>query len=255
MASPQLEKGYTRIANEILMEIMKANLNGTQFRILLAIWRFTYGYQRKEYEMSVSQLANYINGSRAQVARELDSLIERRILLVVGTGKRGTRILAFNKNYTEWNLQKKEPIPKATKKPAKKEKTKKKYGENNTYYKMALYFHQRVSAVAKEAGIEHLIKKSNLQTWADDMRKLIEIDKVDKRLAKEVMDWVTQDPFWKTNVLSARKLREKFPELAIKMNASKSRNKPLHRPQDIRDKEIAFQRWVSEGKDPNEFKW
>lgn len=134
----------------------------------------------------------------------------------------------------------------------------KKYDEDNTYFKMAMYFHEKVSVVANEAGISHLIKKSNMQTWADDMRKLIEIDQVDKHLAKQVMDWVTQDSFWRTNVLSAKKLRERFMELAIKMNADKKPVQPKQKPQyDPRDKEIAFQKWLAESEDnkPEDFDW
>ncbi|WNN77016.1 hypothetical protein RKS58_04030 [Lysinibacillus capsici] len=132
----------------------------------------------------------------------------------------------------------------------------KKYDEDNTYFKMAIYFHEKVSTVANEAGISHLIKKSNMQTWADDMRKLIELDGVDKHLAKKVMDWVTEDSFWKTNVLSAKKLRERFMELAIKMNAEKKPIQPKQKPQyDPRDKDIEFQRWVQDGNDPDDFDW
>ncbi|WP_347722785.1 hypothetical protein [Lysinibacillus capsici] len=132
----------------------------------------------------------------------------------------------------------------------------KKYDEDSTYFKMAIYFHEKVSAVANEAGISHLIKKSNMQTWADDMRKLIELDGVDKHLAKQVMDWVTEDSFWKTNVLSAKKLRERFMELAIKMNTDKKPSQPKKKPQyDPRDKEIAFQRWIQDGNDPDSFDW
>lgn len=132
----------------------------------------------------------------------------------------------------------------------------KKYDEDNTYFKMATYFHERVSKVANDAGISHLIKKSNMQTWADDMRKLVELDQVDKRLAKDVMDWVTEDSFWRTNVLSARKLREKFMELAIKMNAEKKPVQQKPKPQyDHRDKDIQFQQWIAAGNDPDEFDW
>lgn len=132
----------------------------------------------------------------------------------------------------------------------------KKYDEDSTYFKMAIYFHEKVSAVANEAGISHLIKKSNMQSWADDMRKLIEIDQVDKHQAKQVMDWVTEDSFWKTNVLSAKKLRERFMELAIKMNTYKKPVQPKQKPQyDPRDKEIAFQRWIQDGNDPDNFDW
>lgn len=281
MANPQIEHGHTRIANEILEQIAKTNLNGTQFRILMVIWRYTYGFQRKEHELSNAFIAEAIgNNNRRLVIKELTSLINRKIIVVVGNGSRGTKILKFNKNYDEWCLNEhysqlvsnqtlevvsnqtlelvsnqtpKKEINKNIKKYTRQRKT---YDEDSTYFKMAKYFFDRVTRVAEEAGIAHLIKKSNLQSWADDMRKIIEIDKVDKRLVKEVMDWVTEDDFWKTNVLSAKKLREKFSELAIKMRASKNKYKPNHVPvRDPRDKEIEFQKWVAEGNDPDEFNW
>ncbi|MFJ8100398.1 replication protein [Lysinibacillus sp. NPDC096212] len=256
MASPQLKNGHTRIANEIFDHIMKTNLNGTQFRLVLAIWRYTYGFQRKTNEMSTSFLAKAINANRTQINRELAALIDRNIISVIGIGSKGARIMGFNKKYNEWDeqLPSKEVVPKI---PDQTKQVKKlKYDEENTYYKMAVYFHEKVAAVANEAGISHLIKKSNMQTWADDMRKLIEIDQVDKHLAKQVMDWVTQDSFWRTNVLSAKKLRDKFMELAIKMNAEKKLVQPKQKPQyDPRDKEIEFQRWIQDGNDPNDFDW
>lgn len=258
MANPQIENGYTRIANELLDQIMKTNLNGTQFRLVIAIWRYTYGYRRIQHEMSVRFLAELINASRGQVNRELTVLVERNVITILEPGSKGARVLSVNKNYKEWGIKdpSEDPTPfpiKQEKQPKKKATTKDKYDGNNTYYKMATYFYRRVEKVADEAGIQHLIKKSNMQSWSDDMRKLVEIDQVDKKLAKEVMDWVTQDPFWKTNVLSAKKMREKFMELAIKMKSQKEPIKP--KQADHRDNEIALQKWIQQGGDPNEFKW
>lgn len=260
MANPQLKNGHTRIANEIFEQMMKTNLNGTQFRLVMAIWRYTYGFQRKQNEMSVNFLAKTIDAGRTQVIRELSALIDRKIVNVIEIGSKGARVMSFNKDYKEWEEKERSeltaPFPIKETQPKKKPTKVNKFDEQNTYYKMAVYFFGRVEKVANDAGISHLIKKSNMQTWADDMRKLIEIDEVDKHLAKEVMDWVTEDFFWRTNVLSAKKLREKFMELAIKMNAEKKpgpvKQKPYHDP---RDKEIALQKWISEGNDPDEFDW
>ncbi|MCM3242717.1 replication protein [Cytobacillus oceanisediminis] len=259
MASPQTEKGYTRIANEILENITKVNLNGTQLRMIMVLWRYTYGFRRKEYEIPLSLFAEKVNTTKGHVDRELTALIERKIISVVGFGKRRGRILRFNKNYEEWSdrpvNQIEEPAPPSKKVKPKKE-AKGKYPEDSSYYRMALYFHKLVSKVAKDAGVEHLIAKANLQSWADDFRKLVELDKVDKQLAKDVMDWVTQDPFWRTNVLSAKKLREKFTDLAIKMKSqSTPKQSPVQPQRDIRDKEIEFQRWMQEGNDPDAFNW
>jgi hypothetical protein len=140
--------------------------------------------------------------------------------------------------------------------PPKKKQKADKYPEGSSYYKMAKYFYTEVSKMAQAEGLSYLIIKADLQKWADDMRKLVEIDKVDKHLAKAVMDWVVQDNFWKKNVLSAKKLREKFPDLAIKMKAASNPRQPALTPQkDIRDKEIEFQRYVAGGGNPNEFDW
>jgi len=257
MASPQVEKGYTRIANEVLEHIVKTNFNGTQLKIVLAIWRLTYGFRRKEYELSLAKLSEVIDTTKSHVDRELTALIERNIIKVLGVGPRRGRILSFNKNYDEWDQVKIVEPPKEPEKPKRKAKPKKKYDENNTYYKMALYFFDKVSVVAEEAGVKHLVAKANLQKWADDFRLLVEKDQVDKRLAKNVMDWVTEDDFWKTNVLSAKKLREKFGELAIKMAAKKKPSQPVQKPKvkDVRDKDIEFQRFIAAGGDPHDFDW
>lgn len=103
MANPQIEHGHTRIANEILEQIAKTNLNGTQFRIVMVIWRFTYGFQRKQHELSNAFITKAIeNNNRRLVIKELSTLVERKIISVVGNGSRGTKILSFNKNYDEW---------------------------------------------------------------------------------------------------------------------------------------------------------
>lgn len=285
MANPQTEKGYTKVANEILERIMKTDLNGTQFRLAMAIWRYTYGYSRKAHELSLTFLSEAIATRKSHVDRELNALIDRKIVSVVGVGKGRSRVLKFNKNYDEWKERptpvghqssshdsrttsstncstetshscstKKEKIKEKYKKNTRQPKT---YAEESTYFKMALYFFEKVSVVAEEAGIQHLLKKVNLQKWADDFRKLVELDEVsDKKQILALMDWVTADSFWRTNILSAKKFREKYLELVVKMNAAKKQKAPTKpQPKDIRDKEIEFQKWLEDGGDPDEFDW
>ena len=47
MASPQIEDGYTKIANELLEAISKVNLSSYEFRVIMAIIRKTYGFNKK----------------------------------------------------------------------------------------------------------------------------------------------------------------------------------------------------------------
>lgn len=104
MASPQTDDGYTRIANEILEHIPRAKLNGTQRSIIDVIWRYTYGFRRKEHEFSLTFLAGATGINKRQIDRELQALIRRNIVEVVAEACGiKSRVLRFNKNYDAWN--------------------------------------------------------------------------------------------------------------------------------------------------------
>jgi phage replication O-like protein O len=107
MASPQREKGFTPVAHEILDEICQYEFNGSQFRIIIKVWRLTYGYNRKDHEFSQSFLQTVTGLSESTIKRESSFLIKKKVLLVTKkeTSTDG-RKLAFNKNYDEWNIPK-----------------------------------------------------------------------------------------------------------------------------------------------------
>ena len=101
MADVQLENGYTKIANEILEQMAKIKLSPTQYRLIFVIWRFTYGFKRKEHEMSLSFLSDATGIDKRNVQRELKSLQERKIIFQeIKSGS--YRKISFNKNYDEW---------------------------------------------------------------------------------------------------------------------------------------------------------
>lgn len=103
MASPQTENGYTAIANEILEAMARYPLNGTQARILFVVWRATYGFKKKSYELSINYLINAMSMNKSQypqVKREIDKLIELNILIEEKKPtKNSSRVLMFNKNH------------------------------------------------------------------------------------------------------------------------------------------------------------
>lgn len=59
-------------------------------------------------------------------------------------------------------------------------------------------------------------KEPNYQTWADDFRKLVELDGKSVDNVRLVIEWCQQDSFWKANILSAKKLRDKYDQLKVK---------------------------------------
>ncbi|MCY7485410.1 hypothetical protein [Paenibacillus alvei] len=147
------------------------------------------------------------------------------------------------------------PQPPPATPPKKKQE---KFAEDNTFYKMAVYFRSKVDAMAAENGLQHLTKRANMQSWAKDFQLLVERDgQKDKHLILAVMEWVVQDDFWMDKVLSAKKFREQFPKLVLAMRKQKKKpNMPTteerQKKQDFDDK---LREWVMDGGNPDDFRY
>mgnify|MGYP004467626999 CR=1 FL=1 len=89
---------------------------------------------------------------------------------------------------------------------------KREYDENSSSFKLAKYLYLKIQENDPNA------KEPNFQTWADDARKLMELDKRSKENIYNVINWCQQDEFWSSNILSVKKLRSQFTQLFIKMN-------------------------------------
>ncbi|PFS53502.1 hypothetical protein COK41_28980 [Bacillus cereus] len=70
-------------------------------------------------------------------------------------------------------------------------------------------------------GNNHKQKEPNFDSWANDFRLMRERDNREAQEIKDVIDWCQADPFWQGNILSPKKLREKFDQLTIQMNSKK----------------------------------
>lgn len=58
-------------------------------------------------------------------------------------------------------------------------------------------------------------RKPNFQSWATNMDKLMRIDKRTEQEIRTVIDYCQDSQFWKSNILSTAKLREKFTQLLL----------------------------------------
>ena len=97
--TPQIEDGYTRIANEILEQLYKINLTSYQIRIILFIFRKTYGYNKKEDWISVSQIVEGTGIKQSHVSRTKKELLLKN-MIYTPTGIK----IAFQKNWRLWKL-------------------------------------------------------------------------------------------------------------------------------------------------------
>lgn len=75
--NPQLENGYTPIANELLENIISSGLGGAELKILLTIFRQTYGWSRKEAEISLTIFEKFTKLSRRHIVRAIGLLIAK----------------------------------------------------------------------------------------------------------------------------------------------------------------------------------
>lgn len=104
MASPQKENGYTAIANEIMDVLAKTCLSGSNRQVLDTVLRKTYGWNKKEDFLSISQLEEATLLSRRAVIYALQNLEAKKIIIITRDSNR-TNSIKFNKNYDDWIVQ------------------------------------------------------------------------------------------------------------------------------------------------------
>ena len=103
MANPQIENGYTAVANEILDHLYKQPLNGTELKVIMCILRYTFGFQRKSHKLSATFIAKWGNCDLRTVKRALKKLQQDRVIIYINSEQRGvTAELMFNKDYEQW---------------------------------------------------------------------------------------------------------------------------------------------------------
>ena len=100
VASPQTEHGFTRLADELLEALIRFDFTKRQYKVLLAVIRKTYGFQKKEDDMTAQQLADMTGLDRANVTRTLNELAKLRVLHK-RPGRYG-QVLGVNKDYESW---------------------------------------------------------------------------------------------------------------------------------------------------------
>lgn len=104
MADVQKENGYTTVANELLEAITGSNLTLRETKIILCVIRYTYGFQRKEAELSLRFISVATNIKYRHTQTVLSNLLSKNILMIKRENQGITgRIISLNKNYDSWN--------------------------------------------------------------------------------------------------------------------------------------------------------
>jgi len=102
VANPQLEDGYFRIANEVLEHICKLDLTNREFRVFLAVLRLTWGFNKKQDKIALSQIAKMTGLQRSHCQSTLQKLVRRKMITVPMVRNRAANIISPNKDYELW---------------------------------------------------------------------------------------------------------------------------------------------------------
>ena len=103
-ANPQLENGYTRIANELMIAIVKYPFTAAELRIVWLVIQWTYGYRRKKSYISHGSLAKELRIDIRYVKRKIKKLTLDKVLFKDRTARKNS--IGLNKEYTSWQLWK-----------------------------------------------------------------------------------------------------------------------------------------------------
>lgn len=102
MGSPQIEDGYTKLANELLDAVISFNFSSRQYKVIMAIIRKTYGYNKTNDDISLTQIEKMCSMPKSHVSTTIKDLVDMNVL------DKQKGVYGFNlsvkKDYSEWVL-------------------------------------------------------------------------------------------------------------------------------------------------------
>jgi len=102
MANPQLENGYIRIATELMDALMKIRINGEARQMFDAILRKTYGFNKKEDQISAGQFTELTGLTKRAIQRAREKLLKMNLIGITNNGYTKCLTYSINKNYKSW---------------------------------------------------------------------------------------------------------------------------------------------------------
>ncbi|WP_248565498.1 hypothetical protein [Paenibacillus sp. L3-i20] len=202
----QLQPGQFVTGRFDLHDMYNAGLKCDQKKSAKTIWRWLETLQRGDFltiqsttKFSVVTICNW------DLYQEHKSDNDQQI-----TNKRPSndQQVTINKNVNHYNNDNND-----NNEEKKRLSERKRYAEDSTSYRMAAFLFSKIKEWTSS------VKQPDFQLWADDFRKIVEIDKRETELVKIVIEWVTEDTFWRKNILCPSKLRKQFDRLVIEMES------------------------------------
>jgi len=107
----RMDKGFTKVPNILLNNLVKRRFTGVELKLILVIWRYSYGFSRESAELSIGFLAKEIDSSPSVVSRILSRLISNGIIKVSYVNpSTKVRCLMVNNDIGSWGIDQKTTI-------------------------------------------------------------------------------------------------------------------------------------------------
>jgi phage replication O-like protein O len=232
---------------------MQADLTGAEFRIILAIIDKTWGFKKVSASISVPAIMESTGLKERTVRDSILNLKSRRIIHY----EPGTRVqkgaplneFLFNKHYDTWTQQgcKRAHRCALAQGIDTKGRTPLSSIKETSYIKelsssqldsgqpenpkpepkpAPVFLSDSIEIRLSEYLFKHIVKNNpnakqpNIQSWARIIDLMIRIDNRKPDHIKSVIEFCQKDTFWMANILSTKKLRDKYDQLVLKMGAN-----------------------------------
>lgn len=274
---PQVEDGYTRIADELLGALCTADFTAREFRVVHFVIKQTYGWNRKSHRMSASFIAGGTGLHESRASKVLNELIRRKVIIREG-GSRSS--ISLNKHSDQWlasNCGDKTPPAKGAEsahvEPAKSahdEPTKIDRIDNPSPANAGVVVQSTPSKTRRKWGepIDHELadqmfdsvfadvenpKRPSCESWANEFRLMRERDNRTVEQIRYLITWTAKHHFWSGVILSPAKLRAKWDQLAKQVKQDKEKRHASGQPANNRRAEQ--DRVAASLADPHDTSW
>ncbi len=186
MENTQLEIGFTKMPNKLLMGLMSTRLSNWERRIVDAIARKTFGFHKEMDRISLSQFEDMTGIPRRKCSEVIGNLVDKNIILKTGPSNRP--IYSIQRDYTQWKVSPSEGtgagVPQEGDKVSPREGTKVSPRWGHTKDKKETY--KKINGKSSQKGWKH---KANKHQHAE--KELPELsdgyDEVPRRFLTELL--------------------------------------------------------------------
>lgn len=234
-----MSNGYVKLHRELLSSIIWQNPNITrvflwcllkasycqhevlvgQTRITLQPGQFVFGRFKAGEELGMPPTT---------VVDSMKFLVRNKTIVIKSTNKYSLVTLV---NWASYQSDESESVTNLVMNPSlvtnpssnrhqsvtyKKGKERKELLVESVHRRLAELLRERITAWLPSAKVP-----ANLDAWANELRLAMVQDGRTEQELESVIRWATADSFWRGNILSAKKLREKFDQLQGKMMQAK----------------------------------